>query len=512
MAMQAWILQGIRRVAGVGFLVLAVLDVGNIRPACAQNAATTTKLTAPQLEQLVAPIALHPDALLSQILMAATYPLEVIAAARWSQSNPNVTGDALQTAMQQQPWDPSVKALTALPQTLQMMSDKLEWTQQLGDAFLAQQSDVLNAVQQLRARADASGQLKSTPEQKVTTTPRSAAQRSSTASGVEAAPASVYAIESTNPDEYYVPIYDPGVVYGTWPYPAYPPDYWYPPGYVAGNAFSFATGVLVGSAIWGNINWNNNFVQINPLRYNNFNRTNVANIGNGNWAHNPAHRGAAPYRDAGVAQRFGQQGQSAAREDFRGKANAGAGELAKQGAAGSKTGAAKTAAGNKAGAAKTAAAKKGTGAGKTAAGNKAGAGKAEAAKKGTGAAKTAAGNKAGAGKTAAAKKGTGTAKTAATKKAGAPKQAHSNQGARGAGAQAPSRSAGGAGRGGGGRGGGGRRSDVRLKHDIVLLGEVDNGLGFYRFSYNGRGKADVAVMAQDVQAVMPQAVARDRDG
>jgi hypothetical protein len=506
MEMQAWILQEIRRVAGVGFLVLAVLDVGNIRLACAQNAATTTKLTAPQLEQLVAPIALHPDALLSQILMAATYPLEVVAAARWSQANPNVTGDALQTAMQQQPWDPSVKALTALPQTLQMMNDKLEWTQQLGDAFLAQQSDVLNAVQQLRARADANGQLKSTPEQKVTTTPRSAAQRSSTASGVEAAPASVYAIESINPDEYYVPIYDPGVVYGTWPYPAYPPDYWYPPGYVAGNAFSFATGVLVGSAIWGNINWNNNFVQINPLRYNNFNRTNVANVGNGNWAHNPAHRGAVPYRDAGVAQRFGQQGQSAAREDFRGKANTAAGERTKQGAAG-----------DRAGAGKTAAAKKGTGAAKTAAGNKAGAGKTTAAKKGTGAAKTTAGNKAGAGKTAA-KKGTGTAKTAATKKAAAPKQAHSTQGARGAGAQAASRSAGGGGGGGGARGGGGggggggRRSDVRLKHDIVLLGELDSGLGFYRFSYNGRSKAYVGVIAQDVQAVMPQAVARDRDG
>jgi hypothetical protein len=230
--------------------------------------------------------------------MASTYPLEVIAAARWSQANPNVTGDALQTAMQQQPWDPSVKALTALPQTLQMMSDKLEWTQQLGDAFLAQQSDVLNAVQQLRARADANGQLKSTPEQKVTTTPRPAAQRSSTAHVVEAAPANVYAIESTNPDEYYVPIYDPGVVYGSWPYPDYSPYYWYPPGYAAGNVFSFATGVLVGSAIWGNINWNRNFVQINPLRYNNFNRTNIAN---GNWTHNPAHRGAVPYRDAGVA-------------------------------------------------------------------------------------------------------------------------------------------------------------------------------------------------------------------
>ena len=343
----------------VGVLIFAALNAG---PVAAQGA-TTPPLTAAQIEQLVAPIALYPDSLLSQILMASTYPLEVVAAARWSQANPTVTGDALQTAMVGQSWDPSVKALTALPQTLQMMSDKLEWTQQLGDAFLAQQDDVLNAVQQLRARADANGQLKSTPEQKVTTTTRSAGQPASTAHRVEAAPANIYAIESTNPDEYYVPIYDPGTVYGTWPYTDYPPYYWYPPGYAAGSGLAFGAGILVGSAIWGNINWNRNFLQINPLRYNNFNRTNIANIGNGNWTHNPAHRGAVPYRGAGVAQRYGQQGQSAAREAFRGKSNAGRGELGKLGAAGAAGVAAgklgqKGAAGLKGGAAKTAAGKK----------------------------------------------------------------------------------------------------------------------------------------------------------
>ncbi len=523
MAMQALILRGIRRVAGVGFLILAVLIIGSIGPAGAQNAATTTKLSAPQLEQLVAPIALHPDALLSQILMASTYPLEVVAAARWSQANPNATGDALQSAMQQQPWDPSVKALTALPQTLQMMSDKLEWTQQLGDAFLAQQSDVLNAVQQLRARADANGQLKSTPEQKVTTTPRSTAQPSSAARGVEAAPANVYMIESTNPDEYYVPAYDPGEIYGAWPYSSYPPYSWYPPGYIAGNALSFAGGVLVGSAIWGNINWRNNSVQINPLRYNNFNRTNIANIGNGNWVHNPAHRGAVPYRDAGVAQRFGQQGQAGARENFRGQANAGRGELGRLGAAGAAGGAAGIAAGRLG--------QNGAGAARTAAGNRAGAVK----NGGGGAAKTAANRKGGGtAKTAANERGGTAGQTAANRKAGGAKQARSNQGANrrtqtarsnvsrspgagggrtvgmgGGGAGARSM---GAARGGGGRGGGGRRSDISLKHDIVLLGRLDNGIGFYRFSYNGSHKAYVGVMAQEVQSVMPQAVARDRDG
>jgi hypothetical protein len=504
MAMQAWILRGIRRAAGIGFLIVAVLSIGSIGPACAQNAATTTRLTAPQLEQLVAPIALYPDALLSQILMASTYPLEVIAAARWSQANPNVTGDALQSAMQQQPWDPSVKALTALPQTLQMMSDKLEWTQQLGDTFLAQQSDVLNAVQQLRARADANGQLKSTPEQKVTTTPRSTAQQSSTAQGVESAPANVYAIESTNPDEYYVPTYDPGVIYGEWPYSNYPPYSWYPPGYVAGNVLSFAGGVIVGSAIWGNINWGRNSVQINPLRYNNFNRTNIANIGNGNWTHNPAHRGAVPYRDAGVAQRFGQQGQSAARETFRGKTNAGRGELGKLGAAGAAGVAAgklgqKGAAGSKAGAARTAAA------------NKAGAGK-----KGGGAAKTAANRKAGGAKQARSTQGahgrTQAARSDVSRSTGARAGGGRNAGTGGGGARSMGAARGGGARGGGGRGGGGRRSDIRLKHDLVLLGRLDNGIGFYRFSYNGSDKAYVGVIAQEVQAVMPQAVARDRDG
>jgi hypothetical protein len=515
MAKQAWIVRGIRRLAGAGFLILALLSIGSTGPACAQSAATTTKLTAPQLEQLVAPIALHPDALLSQILMASTYPLEVVAAARWSQANPTVTGDALQSAMQQQPWDPSVKALTALPQTLQMMSDKLEWTQQLGDAFLAQQSDVLNAVQQLRARADANGRLKSTPEQKVTTTPRSTAQHSSTVHVIEAAPPNVYAIESTNPDEYYVPIYDPGVVYGTWPYASYPPYYpWYPPGYYAGRGFGFAAGILVGSAIWGNINWRNNFVQINPLRYNNFNRTNIANIGNRNWTHNPAHRGAVPYRDAGVAQRFGQQGDSAARENFRGKANAGRGEFGKLGAAGA------------AGAAGVAAGKLGQkGAARTAAGNKAGAGNKgggavnkAANRKGGGAGNTAANRKAGGNKqvrsTQRAHHGrTQTARSHVNRSAGAGVGHGRTAGMGGGGARSMGGARGGGGRGGGGRGGGGgRRSDIRLKHDIVLLGRLDNGIGFYRFAYNGSHKAYVGVMAQEVQAVMPEAVARGRDG
>src|SRR5262249_44745207 len=209
--------------------------------------------------------------LLSQILMASTYPLEVVAAARWSQANPKVAGDALQTAMAQQPWDPSVKALTAIPQALQMMNDKLDWTQQLGDAFLAQQGDVLDAVQRLRERADNNGTLKTTDQQKVTKT--SAAQGPAGTSSTRSAdaPAYVYTIESANPDEYYLAIYDPGVVYGAWPYPDYQPFYWYPSGYSPGSAYSFAAAAIAGAAIWGGVDWWRRNVNINPLRYNQFN-------------------------------------------------------------------------------------------------------------------------------------------------------------------------------------------------------------------------------------------------
>src|SRR5437016_1137980 len=128
-----------------------LLLIGFNSPATAESA-TQAPRTAAQLEQLVAPIALYPGALLSQVLMASTYPLEVVEAARWAQANPGITGQALEEAMQKQTWDPAVKAVTAVPQTLQMMNDKLDWMQQLGDAFLAQQSDALAAVQRLRAR------------------------------------------------------------------------------------------------------------------------------------------------------------------------------------------------------------------------------------------------------------------------------------------------------------------------------------------------------------------------
>jgi hypothetical protein len=271
----------------------------------AAEEAAAPPLSTAQLEQLVAPIALYPDPLLSQMLMAATYPLEVAEAARWSQANPDFTGAALEDAMQQQPWDPDVKALTALPQTLQMMNDQLDWTQQLGDAFLAQQRGVLDAVQRLRARAEAAGNLETTPQQKVS---RVAAPPEP---GSDAPATTVYLIEPVTADEYAVPIYDPNVVYGAWPYPDRRPFYWHPPDFVASDVLSFATGVTVGSAIWGRADWWQHRVNINIRRYNQFNHANITRI---TWMHDPVHRRDVPYRDRNVAAQFSDKSKAAPRD------------------------------------------------------------------------------------------------------------------------------------------------------------------------------------------------------
>lgn len=268
-----------------------------------------------ELDQLMAPIALYSDALLAQVLMAATYPLEVVQAARWAKANPKVTGKALEDAMAKQPWDPAVKSLTSVPQVLQQMNEKLDWTQKLGDAFLAQQSDVMNTVQALRAKAAAAGNLKTTEQQVVKTQTQ----------GNE----TIYVVESPKTEVVYVPTYNPSVVYGTWWYPT-PPYYMYPPAYVYPPGLAFATGVVVGAAIWGNCNWGwggNNNVNVNVNKYNSYNRTNVSNT---NWNHSAEHRGGVAYKDQGTANKYNRGGDAQAsksREDFRGRADSGRSEL-----------------------------------------------------------------------------------------------------------------------------------------------------------------------------------------
>jgi hypothetical protein len=231
-----------------------------------------------------------------------------------------VKDQALQDAMEKQTWDPSVKALTAVPQVLAQMSEKLDWTQKLGDAFLADQKDVMATVQALRAKAAAAGNLKSSPEVAVKT------------EQVESK--TVYVIESSKPEVVYVPTYNPAVIYGTWWYP-YPPYSMYPPAYVyppyAG--LHFAAGVAVGAAIWGNMNWGGNNVNINVNKYNNFNK---ANLQNNNFNHNAANRKGVAYKDQGVASKY-NRGASAqnsqARSQFQGRDGGGGNRAATGGGA-----------------------------------------------------------------------------------------------------------------------------------------------------------------------------------
>src|SRR4029453_11018166 len=261
-------------------------------------------LTQQELAQLVAPIALYPDALLAQVLTASTYPLEVVMAARWSEKNPDLKGAALEDAMQKEPWDPSVKGLTSVPQVLAMMSDKLDWTQQLGEAFLAQPDDIQNAIQALRARADEAGNLKSSKEQKVrrvAATPRQG----------YVGPPEYIVIEPVEPDYVYVPVYNPVVVYGAgyWP-PAYAPFFWYPRWGTVGPVIGFATAAaFVGPALWYRYNWGYRgygAIQTNTVLYSKFNRVNVTGSGQfQNWNFNAAHRANVPFKNPNLQRQFG---------------------------------------------------------------------------------------------------------------------------------------------------------------------------------------------------------------
>lgn len=278
----------------------------------ANSATQSANASHAEIEQLVAPIALYPDSVVAQILMASTYPLEVIQADRWIKNNPKLTGENLEDALEDELWDPSVKALTALPQVLDMMSQKLEMTQKLGDIFLAQQSDVFDAIQRLRKRAMDEGHLNSSKEQTV-----------STETGADS---TIITIVQSNPQVVYVPTYNPTVVYGAWPYPSYPPYYYYPPHYVAGQVFAFSVGVAVGHAIWGHCNWHHGRVDININRYNNFNRNKIKNK---NWNHKPSHRKGVPYRNKANQAKYGksQRKGAASREVYRGHLKKSGGKL-----------------------------------------------------------------------------------------------------------------------------------------------------------------------------------------
>jgi len=428
-------------------------------------------LKAEQLEALVAPIALYPDALLANMLAAATYPLEVVEADRWIKENKNLKGDALKTAVDKKSWDDSVKALTATSSVLDMMSDKLDWTKDLGDAMLAQQADLMDAIQRLREKARSNNKLSTTREQRVTVKQDEGKQ--------------VIVIEPTDPNALYVPYYEPAAVYGAWPYADYPPYYFGYPSYIGAGVV--AAGIAFGTAWaigrWGNYwrggcNWGNRNVFIN-------NRTNV-------WNHNPAHRQGVRYNNVNVQQRFGNNNvrTGAGNRDFRGK---GGQQVLNPG--GNRPGAGDRA-GNRGNRAGDRAANRGDRGGGNRAANRAGAGNRPAAVNRA----RGGGHHVSSGRGANFAAGHGRARSASA-----------GGGFRGGGGGG-FHARGGGGRGGGGGGRGGRRSDLALKHDVVLLGYLESGLGYYRFSYVGSNKVYVGVIAQEVQAVMPDAVTRGVDG
>src|SRR6266404_6000019 len=271
-------------------------------------AETAPKIPNDQLDALVSPIALYPDPLLAQVLAASTYPLEIVQLQQWLIKNKDLKDKALADAAAKQPWDSSIQAMAGLPDLVKRLADDVQWTTDLGNAFLAQQSDVMDAVQRMRGKAKDTGNLKSNEQMKVET---KVVERKT-----------VVVIEQSNPEVVYVPSYNPTVVYGPPVYP-YPPISYPPPGYyAAGMAISFGIGVAMGAAWgggWGNCGWGgNNNVTIN--NNNNFNRNSNVNGGNrntsvgsgnrggsggGSWKHNPQHRGGAPYSDRSTANKFG---------------------------------------------------------------------------------------------------------------------------------------------------------------------------------------------------------------
>ena len=309
--------------------------------------APPAKLPADQLDALVAPIALYPDPLLAQTLVASTYPLEIIQLHQWMAKNPTLKDKALADAVAKEPWDPSIQSMAAVPEVVKRLSDDIQWTTDLGNAFLAQQGDVMDAVQRMRSKAKDKGALESNEQQKVET------------KVVEEK--TVIVVQPTNPEVIYVPSYSPTVVYGPPVYP-YPPIY-YPP-YPPGAAFvSFSFGVMMGAAFWGGsccgCGWGGNNVNINVN--NNFNRVShrggaggvggvggvggaggvggvggaggvggPGGAGGGNWKHNPQHRGGAPYGDRATANKYG----GSARGDSPGSRGPSAGQQPSRGGGG----------------------------------------------------------------------------------------------------------------------------------------------------------------------------------
>jgi hypothetical protein len=294
--------------AVLGVLLLTLADTPLYAQEAQQQAAqpeqAAAKIPNDQLDALVAPIALYPDPLLSQVLVASTYPLEIIQLQQWLAQHPDLKDQALTDAVEAQDWDPSIQSMAVLPDAVKQLAENIKWTTDLGNAFLAQQSDVMDAVQRMRTKAMDAGNLKSTEQQQVET------------KVVETK--TVVIIQQADPQIVYVPSYSPVVVYGPPVYP-YPPIVYPPPSYYAGAAIAFGVGIAIGAAYhnggWGyNCGWGNNHndvninVNNNYVRNSNINKANVNNAnrnGSNTWQHNPQHRGGTPYSNKATANKYG---------------------------------------------------------------------------------------------------------------------------------------------------------------------------------------------------------------
>ena len=249
-----------------------------------QQAQASDNLTQAELDQMLAPVALYPDTVLTHVLIAATYPLEVVQAARWVETNPNINGEDAVRAVESQDWDPSVKALVAFPQLLQRLSDDLDWTQQLGEAFLADESAVLASIQQLREKAYSSGNLQDN-EQIVVQRERQ-----------------VIVIEPARQEVVYVPVYDTRIVYGDWWWPSHPPVYWHTAGvHFRHNPFHWGISVRVRPWFYfGIFDWHQRHVVVHqhyyhkPPRY--YPKRHKHYVDARRWHHNTEHRRGVHYR------------------------------------------------------------------------------------------------------------------------------------------------------------------------------------------------------------------------
>ena len=295
------------------FVVMLCMSLGTAQ---AQDAAFSEE----QLDQMMAPIALYPDSLLAQILMATTYPADVTEAVQWSKDNPDEDGDAAVEAVQAKIWDPSVMSLVAFPQVLAMMGEQPDWVQNVGDAFLADSETVMDTVQKLRSKAKDEGNLETTEQQTVTVEEPSSTE---TATSTE----TIIIIEPANPQVVYVPYYNPTIVYGAWWWPRYTPWYYRPYGYGFGTAvvrgIGFGIGIGITRSLWGGCHWGRGRggVNINVNKYNNINRNKInSNNRNSNWNHNSNNRRGVPYKDQKSREKFdNKRGGASSRENYRGR-------------------------------------------------------------------------------------------------------------------------------------------------------------------------------------------------